>query len=851
MTYLDQLYEPILILINFIIFQVVKQRCWGDIYKRLGLPNPNVSNIINLKSAYERYLQAYEDFFRKLGSSMCDLVSLRHSSSATGSKRSSVSDSHRSLYKNRYQTPATTSSQKTKPIANKTKKQTPNPNSSTANEAPSSPASSTQKSMLDTPKPKRLSIDDITDENNMSDTSHNKEITIESLVNNNLMASNSSIDEQQQPEELTLFSMLEDSKKAKRLEEEKKKKLKLEEQQQQQQPDYSSDSEKKDAKASKEDKSKSSTPNQAQKRPLSVQSAKQKGTRSSTEKLKIKTEAKEDEPEDDGEPKAKKKASRLSTSDDATTLKSTGLKRKSSISKALTDANDESENEKDTSSQDGTNESNMDIDVSENSDRNISINDLEVHTALDVKYGNTNQQYRAKVLNINYENQTVMVHYLGWNTRYDEYIKLDKIVRVIRIPAAANCQKRRKTKNNSTNSTSSENQAAASPSANSKTNNQGKNVTTQKISKRSSSSTASSSYSSTDQPLEATKANNAESSASKTTSKTRNSDSVSSNSSTNSLKRESSEDLDKKSSLASSTSSASSVLPLITPTSIPNTIETPRVFEVKQEKETKAKEEKSKASVDANEKKADKSAELSNSLLSIKEEIMDEIKSEPSANILDMSLQTDKGQGNDVEKVASRRSSMNTRDNELNSPKILTPKGNDAPIAELHKLNSPKERSSPRTNLNEDKAESVKKSPSCSSINTHGSKTANSKNESKSAHKDKQKESEALVNEPIGAIKALENVNESKTNATPNECSSSNAKSTINHNSNDKSKQIEVNNLVDSTKNHVAETNKDAETNKKNTTIASPVVEGKLEIYYEFSFVLGLTCFFFIIYLRS
>ena len=59
-----------------------------------------------------RYLQAFEDINRKLGSTtgMCDLVSLRTSSSANTSKRAAAMDSHRShqLFKGRYLTPNTT-----------------------------------------------------------------------------------------------------------------------------------------------------------------------------------------------------------------------------------------------------------------------------------------------------------------------------------------------------------------------------------------------------------------------------------------------------------------------------------------------------------------------------------------------------------------------------------------------------------------------------------------------------------------------------------------------------------------------------------------------------------------------
>ena len=47
------------------------------------------------------------------------------------------------------------------------------------------------------------------------------------------------------------------------------------------------------------------------------------------------------------------------------------------------------------------------------------MSDIEVNRMVDVKYGNTNQKqlYRAKIVQVNTDNQTILVHYLGWNNR--------------------------------------------------------------------------------------------------------------------------------------------------------------------------------------------------------------------------------------------------------------------------------------------------------------------------------------------------------------------------------------------------------------------------------------------------
>lgn len=49
----------------------------------------------------------------------------------------------------------------------------------------------------------------------------------------------------------------------------------------------------------------------------------------------------------------------------------------------------------------------------------LSIGDLVVNKLVDVKYGGTQKQqmYRAKIVQINADDQTILVHYLGWNNR--------------------------------------------------------------------------------------------------------------------------------------------------------------------------------------------------------------------------------------------------------------------------------------------------------------------------------------------------------------------------------------------------------------------------------------------------
>jgi hypothetical protein len=265
----------------------------------------------------------------------------------------------------------------------------------------------------------------------MDDLNQNTELTIESIANSNLFSSSmvssggSMIeDQQQQNEELTLFSIAktitEDSKKAKKQEKEKKEKKQL----------VASESEK------------SATAQKRSNIALSQQTlvGKAKARRSSFGKTNDDDDSDEDEDDDDEPKEKKKKPNRLSLNED---LVSTNSKRKNSLkSQNLSDNNgDNSDNEKDTNSLDGTtsgrstnggNESsihdiNTDLETNDKKSKtNVNIKNLDVNDQVKVKYGTSSMKsiYPAKIMQINLENNTVFVHYDGWNKRYDEWIKL-------------------------------------------------------------------------------------------------------------------------------------------------------------------------------------------------------------------------------------------------------------------------------------------------------------------------------------------------------------------------------------------------------------------------------------------
>jgi hypothetical protein len=307
----------------------------------------------------------------------------------------------------------------------------------------------------------------------MDDANQNNELTIESIVNSNIFSSSiassgGSIaeDQQQQSEELTLFSIVktftEDNKKAKKQEKEKKeKKFSMEIKEATAEINISAKKQSTTKPEPSTSSSSKTTPVNAQKRPLSTgqtQTSSQKNRRSSTGKMSVKSETLDtneddddhDDSEEDDEPKPKKKTNRLSVSinDELSNSfkESSSVKRKNSTR----DANNESEYDKDTNSLDGTasirsnngggshennsiNDANTDLDIasekkSSKNHNNLSIKNLEVNDLVDVKYGSGNQKqvYPAKIMQINLDNNTILVHYNGWNTRYDEWVKIGK-----------------------------------------------------------------------------------------------------------------------------------------------------------------------------------------------------------------------------------------------------------------------------------------------------------------------------------------------------------------------------------------------------------------------------------------
>ena len=158
------------------------------------------------------------------------------------------------------------------------------------------------------------------------------------------------------------------------------------------------------AKKEKETKSKRNSNSKPKIRRTSVEKSSKKSQKSCDEDEDF------GEEEEDEEPKRRKKIKKTDdTSEESGSTVSTRVsKRKSSTSKI----DDET----------------TEIDANENKIFNLS--DIEPSKVVEVRYGSGKNTYHAKIVKIDQENETMLVHYLGWNNRYDEWIHLNQIMKI-------------------------------------------------------------------------------------------------------------------------------------------------------------------------------------------------------------------------------------------------------------------------------------------------------------------------------------------------------------------------------------------------------------------------------------
>lgn len=252
---------------------------------------------------------------------------------------------------------------------------------------------------VETPEP--IVAQETQQEDVQNESLQEKEFTIESIANSIQDESN-----QQTQEELTLFGMVrnlnENFKKAKKEKEKEVKTLKRQ--------------------SNSKTKIRRTSVDKASEQSKKSKSDDEEETEDAEEEEE--EEEHEEEEEEEEEPKPKKKLKKLvDVSEESNSTSSRISKRKISTSKPN---DDESETEKKTS----------DLNVKQlpshdgDGKKIYRSCDIELNKIVEVKYGSGKTTYHAKIVQVKEESQTMLVHYLGWNNRYDEWIKINQIIKI-------------------------------------------------------------------------------------------------------------------------------------------------------------------------------------------------------------------------------------------------------------------------------------------------------------------------------------------------------------------------------------------------------------------------------------
>lgn len=159
----------------------------------------------------------------------------------------------------------------------------------------------------------------------------------------------------------------------------------------------------------KETKSKCSAKSKSKIRRTSADKASRKSQRSCDE-----NEVFEDEQQEEDEPKRSKRNKKTDETSEGSgsTISIRVSKRKSSTGKT-----DDTECDKNT-------------DTDQTDTKMFALSQIELNKVVEVRYGSGKNTYHAKIVKIDSDNETMLVHYLGWNNRYDEWIHLRQIIKI-------------------------------------------------------------------------------------------------------------------------------------------------------------------------------------------------------------------------------------------------------------------------------------------------------------------------------------------------------------------------------------------------------------------------------------
>ncbi|XP_076464526.1 uncharacterized protein LOC143296465 isoform X2 [Babylonia areolata] len=394
--------------------KVTNQMKWRLVYSKMGLPPSNTA-AHQIKNAYKKYLHAFEDFYRKLGCIMGTISRPGRQSRQTPSRgilsfRGRDKDS----------SPRSPRTEKAAPKEDKTKEE--------------------EKAKAKPEKPEESST-----------TEETSESTAQEEADSDVTRRSTPRREKAQKEEPKLEkkdelkTSKEEEKKEELPREEKKKEEKREERKSLRQSQKDREDEKKDAVRMKEEEKKevkkeegktdrvlrkdlNDKEEEEKKEPEDPKEAQKKRV-SRRKSARVEEEKKESDEKEDEEEKEEEK--RKDKKPPASAKKEKAAPKKKA-----------EEEESETKDKESGNESEDDSPSSSTQDQEV----LSLGTRLKVRYGRgrNHKIYEAKVIEYRTTDphKKYRVHYAGWNTRYDEWVETERIVKVVDKPEMAKLKKK-------------------------------------------------------------------------------------------------------------------------------------------------------------------------------------------------------------------------------------------------------------------------------------------------------------------------------------------------------------------------------------------------------------------------
>ncbi|XP_070179923.1 AT-rich interactive domain-containing protein 4B-like isoform X2 [Littorina saxatilis] len=398
--------------------KATNQMKWRLVYSKMGLP-PSNSAAHQIKNAYKKYLHAFEDFYRKLGSSM-GTISRPGRQSRQSSSRGILSFRDRE----KDSSPRSPRTEKPLPKEDKNKEEEKSKpkveetsiSEETEDAGEHTPLEESDSEMVRRSTPRREKAqkedpksDKKEDQKNKKEEDKKEEAAKEDKKKDDKREERKSLRQSQKEEEKK------DEHKIKKEEKEEKKEAKKDE-------GKVVRVLRKDLNEKEEDVKKEKEPeDQNQKDAQKKRVTRRKSNRVEEDK---KEEDEKEEEEEKGDDKKKEKKEKEKKQPGSTKKEKPPTKKAEEEEIEVKEENKESEDESEEEASSSTEAPDQE--------------DLPLGTKLKVRYGRGRNQkiYEAKIVEHGTDGprRNYLVHYAGWNTRYDEWVKSDRIMAVVDRP---------------------------------------------------------------------------------------------------------------------------------------------------------------------------------------------------------------------------------------------------------------------------------------------------------------------------------------------------------------------------------------------------------------------------------